>query len=151
MPASMTVSIDAREVQAALKKAPGLTVDRLQKWVNRSALRAERKAKQEVPVRQGMLQSSIHTKIGNLSASVTPEKDYAIYVHEGTGIYGKYRRPITPKNKKALAFTINGRKVFARSVKGQKANPFMQRSFDSVRPEVNRDAERTVEDIVRSM
>ncbi len=43
----------------------------------------------------------------------------------GTGIYGSRGTPIVPTSKKALAFTIRGKHVFATSVKGAPKRPFL--------------------------
>jgi hypothetical protein len=51
---------------------------------------------------------------------------YAIYVHEGTGIYAG-RGMITPKRAKFLVFVPTGAStpVFAKQTKGQPPNPFL--------------------------
>lgn len=69
--------------------------------------------------------------------------DYAAYVHDGTGIYGPRKRPITPVSAKVLRFRPGimvgplprgkrgpsperrGAWVFAKSVKGMPARPFL--------------------------
>jgi hypothetical protein len=52
---------------------------------------------------------------------------YAMYVHEGTGIFGPRHARITPKKGKYLVFTPKGAKgkVFARSVSGSRPKPFL--------------------------
>lgn len=52
---------------------------------------------------------------------------YSRLIHSGTGVYGPRHRPITPTSKQFLRFTPKGSRtvVFARSVKGMKANPFL--------------------------
>ena len=55
---------------------------------------------------------------------------YALYVHEGTGIYGPKKRKIVPKNAKALRFKAGGRVIYRRSVKGQKPNRYLKRAVD---------------------
>jgi phage gpG-like protein len=52
--------------------------------------------------------------------------DYSIgrMMQYGTGIYNG-GSPITPKNGKFLVFEINGVKIFAKSVKGSPARPFL--------------------------
>lgn len=60
---------------------------------------------------------------------------YALFVHDGTGIYGPKHTLIRPKQAKALVFRskIYGAKhgkykglVFARYVRGMKPNPFLR-------------------------
>lgn len=43
----------------------------------------------------------------------------------GTGIYGSRGEPITPTHGKFLVFELNGRKIFAKSVKGSPPRPFL--------------------------
>jgi hypothetical protein len=52
----------------------------------------------------------------------------ARWIHDGTGIYGPRRTPIRPTRAKRLVFKPKGSKriVFAKSVKGMKANPFLK-------------------------
>jgi len=45
-------------------------------------------------------------------------------MQEGTGIYGPRGQPIVAKGR-ALTFVVNGRRVFARSVKGAPKRPFL--------------------------
>lgn len=58
---------------------------------------------------------------GEVSVGNTLLAEYAPYVHEGTGIYGKYQRKITPKNGKAMKTPWGYRK----SIKGQEAQPYL--------------------------
>lgn len=60
---------------------------------------------------------------------------YALYVHDGTGIYGPKHALIRPKQAKALVFRskVYGAKrgkykglVFARYVRGMRPNPFLR-------------------------
>jgi hypothetical protein len=53
----------------------------------------------------------------------------SIFVLFGTGIYGPTGRRITPVRAQSLRFVSGGRVVFAKSVKGQKANNFLAESI----------------------
>lgn len=59
---------------------------------------------------------------------------YAIYNVKGTGIYGPRGRRITPKHGKYLVFRIGGQLVFARSVAGQRPNPFLVDALKAASP-----------------
>jgi hypothetical protein len=61
-------------------------------------------------------------------ARVGSRERYAMWVHAGTGLYGPTHRPITPKRGAYLVFTPKGArgKVFARSVKGMRPNPYLK-------------------------
>lgn len=77
---------------------------------------------------------------------------YARYIHEGTGIYGPKKKPITPVYAKALRFKPGrmigplpaggagtspeqrGGWIFARSVKGVPPHPFLVEAFERTCP-----------------
>lgn len=49
---------------------------------------------------------------------VSSTKDYAVHHQYGTGIYGRRKKPIVPKQARALRFPGPGGMIFARSVDG---------------------------------
>lgn len=93
-------------------------------------------ARRLTPVDQGRLRASEAIEFSLVStgygmapvARIGSNLPYAIYVHEGTGIYGPKGTPITPKRGRFLVFTPKGAKgpVFARSVRGMKGTPFLR-------------------------
>lgn len=97
---------------------------------------------------------------GRLAGSFTAEKktdfiwavvspvEYAMAVAEGTGIYGKSGKPITPKNAKALVFEINGQKIFTQSVKGQKANKYDERAVARTKGRVQSLIDRAAREVL---
>ena len=79
----------------------------------------------------GTLRSSIHTTLftvnGQPAVQVGTNLEYAIYVHEGTGIYGPKGMPIYPTTAKMLSWIPKkGKRVFARFVRGMRPNPFLK-------------------------
>lgn len=48
-----------------------------------------------------------------------PDDDPAIFVYEGTGLFGPFKRLIVPRAGNLLVFIDKGHKVFTRHVKGQ--------------------------------
>jgi hypothetical protein len=68
---------------------------------------------------------------------------YPIYVHEGTGLYGRLHRVITPKRSPVMVFpgggkpwpTVIGRtgRVVKRSVRGQRAQPYMHSAYEEAK------------------
>lgn len=65
--------------------------------------------------------SSKSVTIGN-----TLKASYAKFVHNGTGIYGPKKAKITPKKARALKTPYG----FKKSIKGQKANPYLENAFN---------------------
>lgn len=83
-------------------------------------------AKEIAPYQTGNLKRDIqvfdeHIGKGEVSIGNSLLAKYAPYVHEGTGLYGKHKKRITPKNKKALKTPFG---IF-KSTKGQKAQPYL--------------------------
>lgn len=62
---------------------------------------------------------------------------YLKWVNDGTGIYGKFKRPITPRRARVLVFNWKGKTWFLKSVKGQKPQKFVERSVDSTKDRIN--------------
>ena len=97
----------------------------------RIAERARDYVQDEAPYRTGDLRAS-HTvqSLGPGEVEMGTNWDYAVFVHEGTGLYGPRRQRIRPKNKKALYWPGADHPV--KSVAGQRPNPYMERVRDRV-------------------
>lgn len=108
-------------------------------------------AKIKAPVDQGQLRASILLEMdqenGAPVARVGTNVRYALFVHEGTGIYGPRKTSIVPKTKRFLRWPVKnqsgrGRRrykagktqayVYARSVKGVPARPFLTDALEAV-------------------
>jgi len=93
-------------------------------------------------INTGHLRSSIKSQLlvrpDGLAVRVGTGVHYAMYVHDGTGIYGPKKMLIRPKFAKALVFRskIYGAKkgkwkglVVVKSVKGMRPNPFLKNAL----------------------
>ncbi len=80
-----------------------------------------------VPVKSGNLRKSLTVVVQPNRIIVGPTADYAPFVEFGTGPH-----TIKAKNKQALSFYVNGRKVTVKQVKhpGTRAQPFVRPAFD---------------------
>lgn len=67
--------------------------------------------------------SSYRAEVG-----LTRKPAYGIYVHEGTGIMGRSKRPITAMEGNVMVFGKFGRKVFAKKIMGQRPQPFLRQA-----------------------
>jgi len=98
-------------------------------------------AQRRCPVDHGRLRSSIHVQIasenGELVIEVGTDVEYALWVHEGTGLYGPRAARIYPTHAKVLVFTPRkqgGRyvprnkrgQVVVRSIAGMHGTPFLR-------------------------
>lgn len=123
-------------------------------WANEMGRRVVNEARARCPVDTGRLRSSIAYTIDLTPTTcvlkVGSDLEYARYIEEGTGIHGPERRRITPTTRQALKFptphargphargrTGRGRQadrgfVYARSVAGIPANPFMADALAAV-------------------
>lgn len=122
------VKIDQADLNNMLTSTTGIVGQDIYK----RAKRVEAKAKRLTPVNTGRLRASIGTTLtkvnGEVTARVGTNVKYGKWVHDGTGIYGPRKTPITPKGGKFLVFTPRGSKdvVFARSVRGMRGRAFLK-------------------------
>jgi bacteriophage HK97-gp10 putative tail-component len=86
----------------------------------------------------GHLRSSIHTQLvivnGAPAVRVGTLVEYAIYVHDGTGIYGPRHTYIRPVTAKVLSWkTKGGHRIYAYKVRGMKPNPFLRDAMSAAK------------------
>lgn len=101
---------------------------------------SEAKAKASWIDRTGNTRRAIHGGVDGVGDEfviyVAHGSKVGVYHELGTGIYGPKKRPITPVNAKVLRFKINGKEVFARSVKGIRKNPVLMNAVTTKRPKI---------------
>lgn len=108
--------------------------DALHQALLRIAERARDHVQSEAPYQTGDLRAS-HTvqDLGPNEVQMGTNWDYALFVHEGTGLYGPKKERIRPKKKKALYWPGADHPVA--SVAGQRPNPWLERVLAKVVPE----------------
>lgn len=82
-----TVSVQIKnlpQIRAAFRKAPALTVRRVNDAIKKSAFNIERESKIRTPVLTGFLRASHQTRFSMLKGEIEPMANYAGYVHWGT-------------------------------------------------------------------
>lgn len=140
----MTVRITMNEAAIAelLTGQSGPVVRQVESWTTRTTTLA----KTRCPADEGILRASIDGTVRveglRVIGRVGSPLEYALYVHDGTGIFGPKGKPIVPVSAKVLVFEpgrsigplARGGKhlpkgkrglVFAASVKGTPPNPFL--------------------------
>lgn len=100
-------------------------------------------ARRRCPVDNGALRASIRTQVshrgGEVVGEVYSDLEYAAYVHQGTGIYGPSHRPIRPVRARVLSWEQAGvGRVFAREVRGSRAQPFLADALAEVVGHIDR-------------
>ncbi|OAE01861.1 HK97-gp10 family putative phage morphogenesis protein [Arthrobacter sp. OY3WO11] len=144
-----TIEIEVKgfsELEALFAKAPQRTRAQVAKALEYSAILIQRNARQEAPIDKGQLRSSIGiTRLAN-AVVIRPGVKYALYVHEGTGLYGPKRAMIRPG--RVMAWRGRGGAVFARSSRGQRPNQFMDRAANSSRAGINDAFDQAIKNII---
>lgn len=121
---SLEVSGEDRIRQNARKAA-----EAVQEAVKLTALDVWGNVRENSPVDHGRLAGSWQMqRLSALQYRVSTAVKYAAWVNDGTGIYGS-GQPITPKRARSLVFEINGKTIFARSVKGQRGKKYVEKSI----------------------
>ena len=136
---SYTVKVEnLGAIQSAFKKAPQVVAGQLANGVKEAGIIILEKEKSEAPIRTGNLRRMIEMTYKPIAVTIYPKSGYAYFVHFGTGLYGDRKTMIVPKRAKVLAFKAGGKMIFTKAVRGQKPNPFVERTADQVGPKINR-------------
>ena len=141
----MSVKLSASELRALGQSLAGPVA----KDILMRSNKVRNKALRLAPVDQGRLRQSITVEVraegGTIVGRVGTNVKYAMWVHEGTGIYAG-RGYITPKNAKVLRWPVKnqsgqGRRrykagktanyAYAKRVKGMKGRPFLRDALDA--------------------
>jgi hypothetical protein len=136
--ASVRHQLNTAAVQALLVGPQGAVA----KDMLKRGLLVESRAKQNLQrnphrVDTGRLRASIRTTFvmidGKPAVRVGTSVRYAIYVHDGTGLYGPRHRMIVPVNKKVLRWRPKGAGkvgkggfVYSMRSRGMRPNPFLR-------------------------
>lgn len=118
--------------------ALGVVIGRAsERAVTRACILVQNEARRLCPVDQGTLRRSITFRVDSNGTSavgrVGSNLEYALAVEVGTGIYGPVGRPITPKRSPVLVFPGKNGTVFARSVRGRPATPYLRPALQAAR------------------
>jgi hypothetical protein len=142
VPAHITHRLNQAELERLLRSPNGAVARDLL----RRGLRVETQAKINLGgvdgpkrVDTGRLRASVATQLITLhgwpAVRVGTNVSYAIYVHEGTGIYGPRGAPIRPVNARVLRFVPRGQTqpVYAHQVRGMQPNHFLTNALRAAR------------------
>jgi phage gpG-like protein len=131
--AQASIKLNTAAIKAQITGPSGMVAKEMMKRGNR----VQNKAKQLCPTDGGRLKNSITLELrgsgDRMEVRVGTNVAYAVWVHEGTGIYAG-RGYITPKRGRFLSWKPRGgARVFARKIKGQKAQPFLKDALPAAR------------------
>lgn len=124
---STSFNLDRTRIERMLRLPGGMVYRNMERRVQRVEAEAKRRA-------PGSMADGIQVQIrrgpgGDFQGVIRSTHHATIFVLYGTGIYGPTGRRITPVRAKSLRFVAGGRVVFAKSVKGQRANNFLAESI----------------------
>lgn len=146
---TVTVDLNRTEISAFLYTRAGPIV----RNVTTLGQRVQRVAMRRVDHDTGKLAASIRVEVGSrpgfVYADIGSDLEYAIWHHEGTGIYGKRGRMIRPRSARFMRFkpgktprpTTSGYRparpdtrgiVYARQVRGQPPNRYLTSALNDV-------------------
>lgn len=142
----LKIEVDSGAVLKAFGKAPKETRNELRVALKKSLRDIQGHARQthKFKSRSGSADRAIDISVkGNVIQGMVFLNEaiakYAPFLHRGTGIFGKFKRPIQikPKNKRALRFSTGGGFAYSmgHSIKGIKGEPFL---YDSAKKKQSR-------------
>ncbi len=133
------------ELRRRIEQAPQHIADVKYKMLDRMVRITSEKAIMEAPIDTGNLRQNLrsNSKVVTLGSEfygvvgtnlVDHGAPYPIYQEYGTGVYGKYGRPIVPKKKKFLIFkNKSGKLIFAKQVQGTRPKRFLKKGIEELR------------------
>jgi hypothetical protein len=129
---SVRIDLNYKQINRILRSPNGLVARNMK----RRGRKVQRHAQRNVNSRTGALARSINVRLameaGAPGVEVYTDLYYALWVHDGTGIYGPRGRPIRPRRARYMVFRgSSGTLVYARSVRGQHANPYLRNALRS--------------------
>lgn len=141
------ISVSLKLDDSQLRKLPGILRQKAERAVNTSSLEMEATATRNVRdmgvVKTGNLANSgvvnLRGEGFNRQAEITFRAGYSLFVHNGTGLFGPKKDFIRPKTKSMLSWIgADGKRIFAKKVKGMKGRPFLADAMEAERPEFER-------------
>jgi hypothetical protein len=128
--ASVTHRYNSAAMHAILKSPNGgLAKDMVKRGILVQNAAKRNLARHPHRINTGLLRASITWELfrwkGYPAVRVGSPLNYAIFVHNGTGLYGPKHDFIHPNHAKFLRFEVAGDFVFAKKVRGMPPNPFL--------------------------
>jgi len=131
---SVTVThkgVNDTKLHAVLARSPGLLKNMFMRAVRVQSAARKNLSRPPQRVDTGALRASIAVVPfrwqGLPAFSIGTNLKYAMFVHEGTGLYGPKHHLITPTHAQVMVFKVQGgRKVFTKISRGMPPNPFMK-------------------------
>src|SRR5579875_2612957 len=144
----ITIDLDDSAVADLLSGPCGAVVSHIGEVTNAVRNEAVRRCPRDEGHLAASLEATVTAEPGRVVGRVGTNLDYAMYVHEGTGLYGPRGQVIRPVSAKVLVFrpsrgaggvrlantmavSQRGPMVFAAFVRGQKPQPFLREALEA--------------------
>ena len=151
----MTIQIDipnGQALAALYKSAPEIVTPILQKYLTASQAILSLVTGQNTPYQTGKLISSFFPfQLTDLSYAWKPTVKYALWVDQGTGIYGPTGARIVPVTARALAWTSGGTTFIRKSIAGMTGRHYMQKIVAGAAPQIVTLFEQAEQSIIAAM
>ena len=121
-------------IVSAFQKAPAIVRPILNKTLAASQAILAKNTGQNTPYKSGKLRGSFEFVPGDLKAEWIPRANYALFVEQGTGIYGPSKARIMPTAKQALFWPGADHPV--RSIAGMQGRHYMEKILAAATPEL---------------
>jgi len=142
------------EIREVFERFPGIADAEIQDGLERAGKLVTRTEKEEVPIGvSNQLRQSISMRLIPNNVTITPNKNYSIFVHEGTRPhFVSINDPRHPLKIWAIKKGLNPYAV-QRSIakKGTRANQFVDRTVRKAEPEVKRIFVDVLESIIKKI
>lgn len=151
--ASVSISVDAVQVEAMLRAAPGRVNARLKRVLNLVSIESQREMRIKTNVAvTGDLRQSVKWDVTGLTATIGPTAKHAEFVENGTKPHWTSIRPGSSLYKWATLKGIPPGAV-QRSIarKGTKAHPFVEPTFTLMEPRIIRRFDKEMGDLTREL
>lgn len=139
MPVTVRVDLHHAQIRNFLYSPAGPVVRGVRRWSNEVRAFAIARAPKATGELAGSSSVTMNTHPGFVVGEVTFSARHAIWVHEGTGIYGPRGRPIRSRTGRMLRFPRGSGRLsrerrndpraraftYTRTVRGQRKNPFL--------------------------
>ena len=134
------------------EQAPETVLPILQQALNLSEQALGSEKGQNTPYQTGRLITSfVRRPIGELGFAWGPTVNYALWVEQGTGIYGPRGARIVPVRAKALAWMSGGTQFIRKSTAGMRGREYMEKIMAAATPQLESIFEQAEQQIIEAM
>ena len=131
---------------SALAKAPTIIRKHIDNAIYKSIYEVKGRAQNATPVMTGALHDNWKETFRDFFGELQPMQPYAIYVHEGTGIYAT-----SGTRAKKIPWVYKSQDGQFYTTRGQKATKFLQKGVDSAYPTIKSIFDRSLNDALEEI